>query len=116
MIDQSHINLETIPDRLRAWASAHGIQILIILFVGTFVIWLVKVTTRGLTQYIRSDGSPSFHARQQRAATLSSIINSVVRLVVVSIVSMMILEQIGINIGPILAGAGVIGLAIGFGA
>jgi len=53
---------------------------------------------------------------KKRAATLSSVIRHLLSVVVVIVALMTILDQIGIEIGPVLAAAGIVGLAIGFGA
>ncbi|WDZ90961.1 mechanosensitive ion channel family protein [Nocardiopsis sp. HUAS JQ3] len=54
--------------------------------------------------------------REQRARTLGTVLNSIVTVVVTVMAVAMILDQIGIALGPLLASAGVVGLAIGFGA
>ena len=64
------------------------------------------------------------HARRQepdlelekRAATLGGIFRKTVVVVIWVVVFMMALEEAGFNVGPLLAGAGVAGLAVGFGA
>ena len=48
--------------------------------------------------------------------TLLLLLRKFVLAVLVVIVSLIILSSIGVNIGPLIAGAGVVGLAIGFGA
>jgi small conductance mechanosensitive channel len=115
-IDVSAKKIDSIADNLRHWSLDHGIKILVVLVVGIIVIQLVRFAGRGLTQHIRNNVTDSQVARLQRARTLSSILNSVVRITVIAIFIMTVLDQIGVNIGPILAGAGVIGLALGFGA
>jgi moderate conductance mechanosensitive channel len=54
--------------------------------------------------------------RRQRSATVVKFTTSVVRLVLWTIVFVSLLSEININIGPILAGAGVMGAALAFGA
>ncbi|WP_432831209.1 mechanosensitive ion channel family protein [Dactylosporangium sp. CA-092794] len=54
--------------------------------------------------------------RNQRARALGSVLRSIASAVVFSISVMLILGEIGINLGPLLASAGIAGLAIGFGA
>ena len=54
--------------------------------------------------------------RVQRAQTLSSVLKSIASFVVFSIVAIMVVGELGYNIGPLIAGAGIIGLALGFGA
>ncbi len=51
-----------------------------------------------------------------RVATILPIVRKTARFVIVVITIVMILDNLGVNIAPILAGAGVLGLAIGFGA
>ncbi|WP_320129657.1 mechanosensitive ion channel family protein [uncultured Sphaerochaeta sp.] len=53
---------------------------------------------------------------EKRIITLTSIIHNLIKIILWVIFVMIILQKFGINIAPILAGAGVIGLAIGFGA
>src|SRR6185312_14105409 len=54
-------------------------------------------------------------ARSSRARTLLPLLRTAVLIVLVSIVSLIMLSEFGVNIAPLLAGAGVVGLAIGFG-
>lgn len=60
-------------------------------------------------------GSPS-ERRRQRAEALGSVLNSIASSVIFAIGVMLVLAELGVNLGPILASAGVVGLAIGFGA
>jgi moderate conductance mechanosensitive channel len=54
--------------------------------------------------------------RKQRAKTIGSVLKSITTLVTYGIAFLIILQQMGINITPIIASAGVLGVAIGFGA
>lgn len=54
--------------------------------------------------------------REAQLNTIGPLLHGVARGVIIIIGAMMILAEIGLEIGPLLAGAGVIGLAIGFGA
>lgn len=54
--------------------------------------------------------------KDARAATISKLVVNIVRYVVWFIIILIILEQFGVNIAPLIASAGVLGLAIGFGA
>ncbi|HSH57352.1 MAG TPA: mechanosensitive ion channel domain-containing protein, partial [Halomonas sp.] len=51
-----------------------------------------------------------------RAQTLLSLFRNALAIALVTMTAMIVLAEIGINIGPLIAGAGVLGLAIGFGA
>ncbi len=50
-----------------------------------------------------------------RAATLLPLLRSFILVVLVTMVTLITLSSLGVNIGPLLAGAGVVGLAVGFG-
>ncbi|WP_159448454.1 mechanosensitive ion channel family protein [Demequina sp. NBRC 110052] len=54
--------------------------------------------------------------RKQRARTIRVVLNSVLAVVVVTTVTLIVLDMIGISIAPLLASAGIIGVALGFGA
>nr|WP_272918999.1 mechanosensitive ion channel family protein [Streptomyces sp. SID4985] len=62
------------------------------------------------------DRSRASQRREQRARTIGSVLGSVVTIVLALLGTAMILDQVGIALGPLLASAGVVGLAIGFGA
>ncbi|TDQ81566.1 small conductance mechanosensitive channel [Dongia mobilis] len=55
-------------------------------------------------------------SRRSRARTLLPLLRNVVRVTLGTIITLLILGEIGIEIGPLLAAAGVVGLAVGFGA
>lgn len=54
--------------------------------------------------------------RRARAEALGSILRSIASAVVFGVAFMLVLDELGVNLAPILAGAGILGLAIGFGA
>jgi moderate conductance mechanosensitive channel len=97
----------------------HALRILVILvaaFVATKVVgkWVPRLRARLVAQMTRRAG-PDIEL-EKRAATLGGIIRKTVNAVVWIVAIIMALREAGFDIGPILAGAGVIGLAIGFGA
>jgi small-conductance mechanosensitive channel len=64
-----------------------------------------------------ADLKPAVHARrQQRAETMGSLLKSVATGLILAVVVMMVLSKIGIDIAPIIASAGIVGVALGFGA
>lgn len=87
------------------------ISVLIILLVAS-LLWI------GLASWIEQRLNPDTGAGEPsaRERTLLTIFRNAVAVVLVVMTAMIILSEIGINIGPLIAGAGVLGLAIGFGA
>jgi small conductance mechanosensitive channel len=60
-------------------------------------------------------GETSLRA-EQRIEALGSVLSSVTSFVILVVAGLMILGELGINLAPLLAGAGVVGIALGFGA
>jgi moderate conductance mechanosensitive channel len=52
----------------------------------------------------------------QRAQTLGLVLRSLAKMVIVVIALLMALGELGLNLGPLIAGAGIVGVALGFGA
>lgn len=53
---------------------------------------------------------------EQRAAAIGTLLTSSVSLIVWTVAALMALEALGVNVAPLLASAGVVGVALGFGA
>jgi moderate conductance mechanosensitive channel len=60
--------------------------------------------------------APATPRRSQRARTIGSVLRSLSSVVVLAIGSIMVLAEFGVALGPILASAGIVGVAVGFGA
>jgi small-conductance mechanosensitive channel len=103
--------------RIMQWVIDHGPAILGIL-VGMFVLlWVIKVTEHRIVHLIagRSDtGTES--ERESRAKTLASVFRNVSSTAIVVGGVLMLLSEVDINIVPLLGAAGVVGLAVAFGA
>lgn len=95
------------------WAMTSGLQILFVLLLMVISLKAVRVVTERLFKSKKGKDDLEF---QKRADTLRSITRSILTVVVFVIAGMMILEKLGIAIGPILGAVGIIGLAVGFGA
>ncbi|MCP2255830.1 small conductance mechanosensitive channel [Prauserella aidingensis] len=75
-----------------------------------------KAKAKAASRVIKQNNESRGERQRQRAGTIASVLKSVASFVIFGIAFVTILGQFGINIGPIIASAGVIGLAIGFGA
>jgi moderate conductance mechanosensitive channel len=87
-----------------------------ILCIGFLVLKLVDSALRRLTRLIPVSGVMASHRMEQRAETLRLIVRSVVKGILIVVVVVTVISELGFDIGPILASAGIAGLAIGFGA
>ncbi|WP_275286563.1 mechanosensitive ion channel domain-containing protein [Halomonas elongata] len=83
-----------------------------VILVVALAIWLVLASLiEHKLNPATGSGEPS-----SRAQTLLSLFRNAIAIALITVTIMVVLAEIGINIGPLIAGAGVLGLAIGFGA
>jgi small-conductance mechanosensitive channel len=101
---------------LQRWALTHGVKVLVVITVAFLV---VRAAGLAIGQFQRTlarrHGDHDFEW-QRRVATLSGILTSTVTVAIWFVATLMMLRELTIDILPILTGAGIAGLAIGFGA
>ena len=105
-------------NNLTSWLLTSGIRIIVI-FIGVFVILkLVSILIGRLEKLVlKEDGDfVSAIETEKRVKTIGNLLRTVASIAVLLIALMMILREVGMDIAPIIAGAGIVGLAIGFGA
>ncbi len=83
--------------------------------VVTFIIWEIA-NSLIITLLSDKDEQGGTLVMSARGQTLHTVSRKTILVVLIIVSTMMILSELGVNIGPLLAGAGVLGLAIGFGA
>jgi len=92
-------------------------KIIVIVVMSWLAIRMVKLLAMRMEKTIGKETDPlKFEAKSKRARTLSITINGAMKAFVLVVAGSMIIESVGIKIGPILASVGFIGLAFGFGA
>lgn len=89
-------------------------EIIAIILVSSLAYLLLKRALKGAL--IAAGTRITEEAQRQRAKTLLLLLGSVLKYVIIFLAAVMILDRLGLNLTPILAGAGVVGLAVGFGA
>jgi len=83
--------------------------------LATLLAW--EAISLAIEYYLaRQAASLSGHQRRMRARTLLPLLHKVVAIVLIVMAALITLSELGVNIAPLLAGAGIIGIAIGFGA
>lgn len=99
--------------------SGQGIRFVRIIGIiaGAFVITrIIGIAVTQFEHLVEGADSPIGSEAQKRARTIGKIISNASLVIVISVAAMMILSEFGMNIAPIITGAGIIGLAVGFGA
>ncbi|WP_200339168.1 mechanosensitive ion channel domain-containing protein [Rhodovibrio sodomensis] len=103
---------------LGGWLASEGGQTFVAALASAaailFVAWLLWL---GMSSWVEYRLNPNVgRAAGARERTLLQLLRNAMTVLLIAIALMLALSEIGVNIGPLLAGAGVLGLAIGFGA
>jgi small conductance mechanosensitive channel len=92
-----------------------GLRVLGIWILAWLGLWAVKLIAQRIEKSV-DDGDPSVTTlREKRGQTISQLLRSVGRVAIITI-AILLTFNVFINIAPVLAGAGILGLAISFGA
>ncbi len=84
--------------------------------VALLLWWILRIVIRRIEKSLGEPQPGALTAQEQRTRTLVGLLRSVGRVIIFVIFLFMFLSAIGLDLGPLLAGAGVVGLAISFGA
>jgi len=101
------------------WFLEHGIRIFAILLVGWFVYKILGVIMPiFVRRYVTAKGKKhrTLGYIKQRSNSLGGVVTQALGIFIVIVALFMILSELGLDITPLLAGAGVAGIAIGFAA
>jgi len=95
------------------WVLRSGPRVLMIILGALLFMFVAKIAVRIVRRTLEArNKSPEFHKRVQ---TFGSVVRYIVDAVVISTAIIMVIREFGIDVRPILAAAGVVGLAVGFG-
>ncbi|MHB9052946.1 MAG: mechanosensitive ion channel family protein [Thermoleophilia bacterium] len=111
--------MQSWADRLYEWGSTSGIRIVAIILGAVIIYFVTRSISRRLIRVAGrkvSDSDLVSREQEMRARTLAGITRGLIIGVMVAIVSLMVLRELGYDIGPLIAGAGIAGIALGFGA
>ena len=110
-----------LPALLRDWGEdtknflRHDVpKIVFVVFGALVLIRVLRVITRGMSSARSRKLAPGL--RTQQVQTLANVINSIGTFVILFVAALEVLKLVGLDLGPLLASAGIVGLAIGFGA
>jgi small-conductance mechanosensitive channel len=88
----------------------------IVVRAGEGVLPVTRFSRPGRTSHASAHDMVNATRRVQRAKTMGDLLKSIVTGILVAIIGTMMLSELSVNIAPIIASAGIIGLALGFGA
>lgn len=107
-----------IPEFWQAWLEP-AIRLLLVLVIGWVLLRLLNLVIARFEKRLLAAADlnleTQFDARK-RIGTLVGLLRQVVNIVVFVILGLIVLMQLGVQVGPLIAGAGIVGVAVGFGA
>jgi small conductance mechanosensitive channel len=104
------------PQDLGRFLLQAGLRIGVIAIAAYIAIRFGSAAARRFEQEMSSGSGLDVIERTKRAQTLGRLIQKTLTVAIAAIAGLMILGQLGVNITPVLTGAGIVGLAVGFGA
>ncbi|HRT06984.1 MAG TPA: mechanosensitive ion channel family protein [Candidatus Paceibacterota bacterium] len=113
-LNELGVRMEGVSTRVLGWLVTNGLGIVLIAAITTVALKAAGILTSKLMAFLHRDKLDI--ESQKRADTLGSVLRWFARTAILLIASVMVLGQLGVQIGPVIAAAGVVGLAVGFGA
>src|SRR5690606_25718334 len=114
LIDPKSITLFSQP---QAWLKTHGVNVLIIILGAWLLRRMGVAVIMGIfKRAVRSHPLATGTDRKKRLDTLDSLVNALSKIIIWMVAVIMIVGEIGINTTPLVASAGIAGVALGIGA
>ena len=106
------MHLRTLSD----WAFDSGLRVLLIAAVAFAVIRTVGIAVKRFEHDVNFGTGLDAIERAKRARTLGTVLTSMTTTLVILVATLMVLHEFGVNTSPAVTGAGIAGVALGFGA
>lgn len=110
------LNVGWHAEDLSGWATQNGVRIVLLLLLAFAASRFAASVIRRAEHEIVSDADPRSFERRKRVQTLGGIFSRLLSILIWAVASLMVLRELDVDITPVLTGAGIIGLAVGFGA
>ena len=105
---------------LATWMNATGwakvYHLALVLFAAALFLWAVSLIGRAVRRAVDDGDDDVTTEAERRADTLSAVLKNASRVITAIFLLLMVLQEFGVNIAPLVAGAGIAGVALGFGA
>jgi moderate conductance mechanosensitive channel len=112
--------MDTTQNGIRNWLETNQSDIVAVACIILVAILLThfgeKIISRAVKRAVKTDIHVTRAEEKKREETITHIIGGMLKVIVWPLAIMSIIGQLGVEIAPLIAGAGIIGLALGFGA
>ena len=102
--------------QVAAWTFGSGLRVMLIAIIAFALVRTTNLLTRRFEHEVSQGTGLDAIERAKRARTLGTAITNVTTFLIIGIAVLMVLREFSIDIAPVLTGAGIAGLAVGFGA
>ena len=92
---------------------ASALMVIVVTVLLAVLVW--EGANAGIAQHLARLSAEAHLARAGRLRTLLPMLRTLLLIAIMLVVSLVVLSELGVNVAPLLAGAGVIGIAVGFG-
>jgi small conductance mechanosensitive channel len=104
------------PEKVLTWLLGSGVRIVVVITLAWLVMRVADIIVNRLERQAGVGTGPQALENAKRIRTLGNLVEYVVGIFVMGAATLMVLRELNLDITPVLAGAGVLGLAVGFGA
>jgi small conductance mechanosensitive channel len=111
--------VEDLLSQLNLWARAHVpnvVRVVLIVAAAILLTRFARALIRRLELLVEEGDHDVLSDREKRARTLGRVLRQAVSIAIWIVAGVTILGEVGVAIGPLVAGAGIAGIALGFGA
>ncbi len=106
------VPLRTLAD----WGYESGLHVVLIIMLAYATVRIVALVVTRFEHHLSVGIDLDGLERAKRARTLGAVVQNATTVLVIGSATLMVLQRVGVNITPVLTGAGIVGLAVGFGA
>ena len=104
------------PENIGQWLFRSGLRVGLIALLAYAVVRVVSASVDRLVEQVSAAGGLDALERAKRVRTIGNLLRSLFGVVAGGFALLMILHELGVDVTPLLTGAGIAGLAVGFGA
>lgn len=99
-----------------SWSFASSLRVVLIVIIAYALVRMLGLVVRRFEHELNRGTALDALERVKRARTLGAVVNKAGTALIVGIAVLMVLRELRVDIAPVLTGAGIVGLAVGFGA
>ena len=99
-----------------SWLESGGVRIVVILAVAVIVPWIARAAVRRMRKRLEDAEDRTEEHDLRRVTTITRTLSNTILVVVWSVAILMVLTELNVDLAPLLASAGIAGIALSFGA